>query len=70
LADVAPWLNCLAILAAMLQADRQDGLRAVLDSLQLDVVSQPADSAVDVAAALDDLGGETAPSAAKVGLAD
>ncbi len=34
------------------------------DALQLDVVCQPADSALDVAATLYDLGNETAQSAA------
>jgi len=37
----------------------------MFDSLQLDVVYQPADSALDVAATLYDLGSETAQSAAQ-----
>ncbi|MGH9098742.1 MAG: hypothetical protein ACRDV8_00730, partial [Acidimicrobiales bacterium] len=39
--------------------------RALFDSLQLDVIYQPADSALDVAATLYDLGSETAQSAAR-----
>ena len=48
----------------MLDAAPQGELRALFDSLQLDVVYQPADSALDVAATLYDLGSETAQSAA------
>ena len=64
LADVAPLLNRLPILADRLAEAPQGELRALFDSLQLDVVYQPADSALDVAATLYDLGSETAQSAA------
>ena len=57
------WTAC-RILASSLDAAPQGELRALFDSLQLDVVCQPADSAVDVAATLYDLGNETAQSAA------
>ena len=66
LADVAPLLNRLPILAGMLDAAPQGELRALLDSLQLDVVYQVADSALDVAATLYDLGSEPAQPAAQV----
>ena len=65
LADVAPLLDRLPILAGMLDAAPQGELRAMFDALQLDVVYQPADSAIDVAATLYDLGSETAQSAAR-----
>jgi hypothetical protein len=65
LADVAPLLDRLPILAGMLDAAPQGELRALFDSLQLDVVYQPADSALDVAATLYDLGSETAQSATR-----
>jgi hypothetical protein len=64
LADVAPLLDRLPILAGSLDTAPQGELRAVFDSLQLDVVCQSADSALDVAATLYDLGSETAQSAA------
>jgi len=64
LADVAPLLDRMPILASSLDTAPQGELRALLDSLQLDVVYQPADSALDVAATLYDLGSETAQSAA------
>ncbi|MHB1987278.1 MAG: hypothetical protein ACYCSF_04735 [Acidimicrobiales bacterium] len=64
MADVAPLLDRLPILAGMLDPAPQGELRALFDSLQLDVVYQPADSALDVAATLYDLGSETAQSAA------
>ncbi len=70
LADVAPLLDRLPILASSLDAAPQGELRAMFDSLQLDVVYQPADSALDVAATLYDLGSETAQSAAQVGAED
>lgn len=66
LADVAPLLDRLPILATSLDPAPQGELRALFDSLQLDVVYQPADSAIDVAATLYDLGSETAQSAAQV----
>jgi len=65
LADVAPLLDRLPILATSLDAAPPGKLRALLDALQLDVVYQPADSAIDVAATLYDLGSETAQSAAR-----
>jgi len=52
------------ILASSLDAAPQGELRALFDSLQLDVVYQPAEGALDVAAILCDLGSETAQSAA------
>jgi len=64
LADIVPLLDRLPILASSLDTAPQGELRALFDSLQLDVVYQPADSAVDVAATLYDLGSETAQSAA------
>jgi len=64
LADVAPLLDRLPILASSLDAAPQGELRAMFNALQLDVVYQPADSALDVAATLYDLGSETAQSAA------
>jgi hypothetical protein len=64
LADVSPLLDRLPILAGMLDAARQGERRALSDSLQLDVVYQPAESVVDAAATLYDLGSETVPSAA------
>ena len=53
-----------AILASSLDTAPQGELRALFNSLQLDVVYQPADSALDVAATLYDLGSETAQTAA------
>ena len=66
LADVAPLLDRLPILAGMLDKAAQGEVRALVDSLQLDVVYQPADSTIDVAATLYDLGSETAQPAAQV----
>jgi len=66
LADIAPLLDRLPILATSFEAAPRGELRALFDSLQLDVVYQPADSALDVAATLYDLGSETAQSAAQV----
>ena len=66
MADVAPLLDRLPILAGVLDAAPQGELRALFDSLQLDVVYQPADSAIDVAVTLYDRGSETAQSAAHV----
>jgi hypothetical protein len=63
LADVAPLLDRLPILVGMLDAAPQGELRALFDSLKLEVVYQPAYSAVDVATTLYDLGSETAQSA-------
>jgi len=66
LADVVPLLDRLPILASSLETAPQGELRALFDSLQLDVVYQPADSALEVAATLYDLGSETAQPAAQV----
>jgi len=66
LADVAPLLDRLPILATSLDTAPQGELRAMFDSLQLDVVYQPADSALDVAATLYDLGAGTGATAAQV----
>jgi len=65
LADVAPLLDRLPILTDRLAQAPQGELRALFDSLQLDVVYQPAEGALDVAATLYDLAGETAQSAAR-----
>ncbi len=65
LADVAPVLDRLPILATSLGAAPHGELRALFDSLHLDIVYQPADSSIDVAATLYDLGSETAQSAAR-----
>jgi hypothetical protein len=70
LADVAPLLDRLPILASSLDTAPQGELRALFDSLQLDVVYQLADSALDVAATLYDLGSETAQPAAREGAED
>jgi len=64
LADVAPLLGPLPILADRLDAAPQGELRELLDSLRLEVVYRPTDSALDVAATLDGLGSETAQSTA------
>jgi hypothetical protein len=66
LADVGPLLDRLPILAGSLDGAPQGELRALFDSLQLDIVYQPAEDALDVAATLYDLGSETAQSAAHV----
>ncbi len=49
LADVAPLLDRLPLLAGSLNTASRGELRALFDVLQLDVVCQPAESAVDVA---------------------
>lgn len=54
LADVAPLLGRLPVLASSLDAAPQGELRALFDALQLDVVFQPAESAVDVTLTLYD----------------
>jgi len=66
LADVAPMLDRLPILPTSLDAAPQGELRALFDALQLDVVYQPADSAVDVAVTLYDGGGGVDEVAAQV----
>jgi hypothetical protein len=47
LADVAPLLDRLPLLATSLDTAPQGELRALFDALQLDVVYQPGDSALD-----------------------
>ena len=49
----------------MLDAAPQGELRSLFDALQLDIVYQPVDSGLDVAATPYDLGSETAQSAAR-----
>ena len=66
LADVAPLLDRLPILATSLDTAPQGELRALFDALQLDVVYQPADSAVDVAVTLYDRDSDTGEVAAQV----
>ncbi len=66
LADVAPLLDRLPILATSLDAAPRGELRALFDSLQLDVVYRPADSAVDVAVTLYDRGDRAAQTAAQM----
>jgi site-specific DNA recombinase len=66
LADVAPLLDRLPILASALDAAPQGELRALFDALQLDIVFQPADSAVDVAVTLYDRGDGSGDVAAHV----
>ena len=66
LADVAPLLDRLPILATSLDAAPQGELRALFDALQLDVVFQPAESAVDVAVTLYDGGDGATEAAAQV----
>ncbi|MDA8311129.1 MAG: hypothetical protein M0Z46_11060 [Actinomycetota bacterium] len=52
LAEVAPLLDRLPLLASSLDTVPQGELRALFDALQLDVVFQPADCALDVAVTL------------------
>ncbi len=59
LADVAPLLDRLPILVTSLDTAPQGELRSLFDELQLDIVFQPADSAVDVAVTLYDRGSDT-----------
>ena len=66
LADVTPLLDRLPILASSLDTAPQGELRALFDALQLDVVFQPSESALDVAVTLYDRGSGTAHSAAQV----
>jgi site-specific DNA recombinase len=66
LADVAPLLDRLPILATSLDSAPQSELRALFDVLQLDVTYQPAEGAVDVAVTLYDGGGDTGAVAAQV----
>jgi hypothetical protein len=65
LADVPPLLDRLPILADRLAEAPEGELRALFDALQLDLVYQPADSAIDVAVTLYDLDSETAQSTAR-----
>ena len=60
LADVAPLLDRLPILPTSLDTAPQRELRVMFDALQLDVVYQPADGAIDVAVTLYD-GGDGTP---------
>jgi len=66
LADVAPLLDRLPILATSLDTAPQGELRVLFDALQLDVVYQPAEGAVDVAVTLYDRGGDTGATAAQM----
>jgi site-specific DNA recombinase len=66
LADVAPLLDRLPILVDSLDKAPQSELRALFDALQLDVVYQPADGAVDVAVTLYDGGGDALAAAAQL----
>jgi len=66
LADVAPLLDRLPILADRLAEAPQGELRAQFDALQLDVVYQPADNAVDVAVTLYGGGDGAVKAAAQV----
>ncbi|MGH9101797.1 MAG: hypothetical protein ACRDYD_02260 [Acidimicrobiales bacterium] len=66
LAEVAPLLDRLPILAAKLDTAPQGELRAIFDALQLEVTYQPADSAVDVAVTLYDRASETGDLTAQV----
>ena len=54
LADVAPLLDRLPLLARSLDTAPQSELRTLFDAVQLDVVYQPGDSALDVAVTLYD----------------
>ncbi|HVB27145.1 MAG TPA: recombinase family protein, partial [Mycobacteriales bacterium] len=54
LADVAPLLDALPVLATGLDATPQRDLRALFDQLNLEVVYQPAEHALDVALTLYD----------------
>ncbi|MDA8280013.1 MAG: hypothetical protein M0Z63_06265 [Actinomycetota bacterium] len=58
--------DSLTMLAGSLDAAPRSDLLTLFDSLQLDVVDQPADSTLDVAATLDKLGSDTAQSAERV----
>ena len=66
LADVAPLLDHLPILADSLDKAPPSELRALFDALQLDIVFQPADSAVDVAVTLYDRGDDALAGAAQL----
>ena len=66
LADVAPLLDRLPILASSLDAAPQGELRALFDALQLDVDYQPSESALDVAVTLYDRGNDTGELTAQV----
>ena len=66
LADVAPLLDRLPILVDSLDKAPQSELRALFHALQLDVVYQPADGAIDVAVTLYDGGRDATVGAAQV----
>ncbi|HEX5267822.1 MAG TPA: recombinase family protein, partial [Acidimicrobiales bacterium] len=55
-ADVAPLLDRLPILATSLDTAHPAELRALLESLQLDIMFQPAESAIDVSVTVHDPG--------------
>jgi hypothetical protein len=59
LADVAPLLDRLSILVISLDTAPQSELRALFDALQLDVLYQQAEGAIDVTVTLYDRGGDT-----------
>ena len=65
MAGVAPLLDRLPILADSLDEAPTSEQRTLFDALQLDVVYQPAEGAIDVAATLYDLGSETTQSAVR-----
>ena len=65
LANVAPLLDRLPILADRLAEAPQGELRALFDALQLDVVYQPAEGTVDVAVTLYDRGDGATEAAAQ-----
>ncbi len=66
LGDVAPLLDRLPILATSLDATPPGDPRALFDSLQLDIVHQRAEAAVDVTVTLYDRGDRAAQTAAQV----
>ncbi len=70
LAVVAPLLDRLPVLATSLHTAPPGELRALFDALQLDIVFQSADSALDVAVTLYDGGRDAAVGAAQVGAED
>jgi hypothetical protein len=74
LADVAPLLDRLPILADRLDSVPQAKLRSLFDTMQLDVVYQPTDSTVDVSLTLYHCGDgwriDTAGAASEDGIGD
>ena len=65
LADVAPLLDRLPLLASSPEAAPQRQLRVLFDALQLDVVFQPDENALDVEVTLYDPDSERAQPAAR-----